>query len=94
MNQTGYFLPGSKSGGRISSASRGKPSRAGLVAFGAVLVSLYASVLSILVTIVWAVVTLALTFALPRLQRPGRGAPAAAVPAPQPTPAQAPDPGR
>jgi len=42
---------------------------AGLVAFGAVLVSLYASVLSVLVTVVWAVVTLALTFVLPRLQR-------------------------
>jgi UDP-GlcNAc:undecaprenyl-phosphate/decaprenyl-phosphate GlcNAc-1-phosphate transferase len=42
---------------------------AGLVGFGAVLVSLYASVLSVVVTLVWAVVTLALTFALPRLQR-------------------------
>jgi UDP-GlcNAc:undecaprenyl-phosphate GlcNAc-1-phosphate transferase len=41
---------------------------AGLVAFGAVLVSLYASVLSVVVTVVWAVVTLAMTFALPRLK--------------------------
>jgi UDP-GlcNAc:undecaprenyl-phosphate GlcNAc-1-phosphate transferase len=42
---------------------------AGLVAIGAVLVTLYASVLSIVVTIVWAVVTLVLTFALPRIRR-------------------------
>ena len=56
---------------------------AGLVAFGAVLVSLYASVLSILVTVVWAVFTLALTFVLPRLQHSAVGVaapPPAAVP--------------
>jgi len=41
-----------------------------LVAFGAVLVSLYASVLSVAVTVAWAVVTVVLTFALPRLRRP------------------------
>jgi UDP-GlcNAc:undecaprenyl-phosphate GlcNAc-1-phosphate transferase len=40
-----------------------------LVAFGAVLVSLYASVLSVVVTLAWAVLTLALTFALPRWRR-------------------------
>jgi UDP-GlcNAc:undecaprenyl-phosphate GlcNAc-1-phosphate transferase len=43
---------------------------AGLVAFGAVLVSLYASVLSVVVTLVWAAVTVVLTFVLPRLRRP------------------------
>jgi len=43
---------------------------AGLVAFGAVLITLYASVLSVVVTLVWAVLTLAMTFALPRLRRP------------------------
>jgi UDP-GlcNAc:undecaprenyl-phosphate GlcNAc-1-phosphate transferase len=48
-----------------------------LVAFGAVLVSLYASVLSVVVTLVWAVLTIALTFALPRWRR----AAAVAVPA-------------
>jgi UDP-GlcNAc:undecaprenyl-phosphate/decaprenyl-phosphate GlcNAc-1-phosphate transferase len=42
-----------------------------LVAFGAVLVSLYASVLSVVVTVVWAVLTVAMTFALPRWRRPG-----------------------
>jgi UDP-GlcNAc:undecaprenyl-phosphate GlcNAc-1-phosphate transferase len=36
----------------------------------AVLITLYANVLSILVTLVWATVTLVLTFALPRLRRP------------------------
>jgi UDP-GlcNAc:undecaprenyl-phosphate GlcNAc-1-phosphate transferase len=46
---------------------------AGLVAFGAVLVTLYSSVLSVVVTVVWAVVTLALTFVLPRLRRPTIG---------------------
>jgi len=45
---------------------------AGLVAFGAVLITLYASVLSVVVTLVWAVLTLAMTFALPRLRRPTR----------------------
>ena len=44
---------------------------AGLVAFGAVFVTLSASVLSVVVTLAWAVLTLALTFALPRLRRPG-----------------------
>jgi UDP-GlcNAc:undecaprenyl-phosphate GlcNAc-1-phosphate transferase len=42
---------------------------AGLIAFGAVLISLYASVLSIVVTVVWAALTLVMTFALPRLRR-------------------------
>jgi UDP-GlcNAc:undecaprenyl-phosphate/decaprenyl-phosphate GlcNAc-1-phosphate transferase len=42
---------------------------AGLVAFGAVLVTLYASVLSIVVTVLWAALTLLMTFALPRLKR-------------------------
>jgi UDP-GlcNAc:undecaprenyl-phosphate GlcNAc-1-phosphate transferase len=42
----------------------------GLVAFGAVVVSLYASVLSIVVTVLSALVILVLTFALPRLKRP------------------------
>ena len=41
---------------------------AALVAFGAVLISLYASVLSVVVVIVGALLTLALTFALPRLK--------------------------
>jgi UDP-GlcNAc:undecaprenyl-phosphate GlcNAc-1-phosphate transferase len=53
---------------------------AGLIAFGAVLISLDASVLSIVVTVVWAALTLVLTFALPRLRRP------AAVPAAGPGP--------
>jgi UDP-GlcNAc:undecaprenyl-phosphate GlcNAc-1-phosphate transferase len=49
---------------------------AGLIAFGAVLISLYASVLSVLVTVLWAVVTLAMTFFLPRLRRdPGLSVP-------------------
>jgi len=43
---------------------------AGLVAFGAVFVTLSASVLSVVVTLAWAAVTLVLTFALPRLRRP------------------------
>ncbi|MGY2875705.1 UDP-GlcNAc:undecaprenyl-phosphate/decaprenyl-phosphate GlcNAc-1-phosphate transferase [Marmoricola sp. URHA0025 HA25] len=67
---------------------------AGLVAFGAVLVSLYASVLSILVTVVWAVVTLALTFVLPRLQRHGPVPPATPAPAPAAATSPAPDTGR
>jgi UDP-GlcNAc:undecaprenyl-phosphate GlcNAc-1-phosphate transferase len=44
---------------------------AALVAFGAVLVTLYASVLSVVVTLVWAALTLVVTVALPRLKRPG-----------------------
>ena len=51
----------------------------GLVAFGAVLVTLYASVLSIVVTLVWAAFTVVLTFALPWLQRRADSAPAASV---------------
>jgi UDP-GlcNAc:undecaprenyl-phosphate GlcNAc-1-phosphate transferase len=43
---------------------------AGLVAFGGVLVTLYASVLSVVITLVWAALTLVITFALPRLRRP------------------------
>jgi len=43
---------------------------AGLVAFGGVLVTLYASVLSVVITLLWATLTLAVTFALPRLRRP------------------------
>jgi UDP-GlcNAc:undecaprenyl-phosphate/decaprenyl-phosphate GlcNAc-1-phosphate transferase len=43
---------------------------AALVAFGAVLITLYASVLSVVVTLLWAALTLAVTFALPRLRRP------------------------
>jgi hypothetical protein len=55
-------------------------------------VTLYASVLSVMVTVVWAIVTLALTFVLPRLQRSGLGVAAAPVPAaPAPTSAGAPD---
>ena len=42
---------------------------AGLVAFGGVLVTLYASVLSVVITLVWAALTLVITFALPRLRR-------------------------
>jgi UDP-GlcNAc:undecaprenyl-phosphate/decaprenyl-phosphate GlcNAc-1-phosphate transferase len=42
---------------------------AALVAFGAVLVSLYASVLSVVATLLWAALTLVITFALPRLRR-------------------------
>ena len=42
---------------------------AGLIAFGAVLVSLYASVLSVVLTLLWAALTLAMTFLLPRIQR-------------------------
>jgi UDP-GlcNAc:undecaprenyl-phosphate GlcNAc-1-phosphate transferase len=42
---------------------------AALIAFGAVLISLYASVLSVVVTVVWAVLTLAMTLFLPRLRR-------------------------
>jgi UDP-GlcNAc:undecaprenyl-phosphate GlcNAc-1-phosphate transferase len=64
----------------------------GLVAFGAVLVSLYASVLSIIVTLLWAAVTVVLTFALPRLKAPG-AASRAAPPAPaSPEPSRGPEP--
>jgi UDP-GlcNAc:undecaprenyl-phosphate GlcNAc-1-phosphate transferase len=51
----------------------------GLVAFGAVLVTLYASVLSIVVTLVWAALTVVVTFALPRLQRRAQSTPTAPV---------------
>jgi UDP-GlcNAc:undecaprenyl-phosphate GlcNAc-1-phosphate transferase len=40
----------------------------GLIGFGAVLVSLYASALTVALAIAWAALTLLLTFALPRLQ--------------------------
>ena len=53
---------------------------AGLVAFGAVLVTLYASVLSIVVTVVWAVFTLAMTLVLPRIRRPSTVPTAAGAP--------------
>lgn len=64
----------------------------GLVAFGAVLVSLYASVLSIVVTLLWAALTLVLTFALPRLRAPVGGSRPMAVPAAAPEPPRAPAP--
>jgi UDP-GlcNAc:undecaprenyl-phosphate GlcNAc-1-phosphate transferase len=51
----------------------------GLVAFGAVLVTLYASVLSVVVTLVWAALTVVVTFALPRLQRRVESTPTAPV---------------
>lgn len=44
---------------------------AALIAFGAVLVSLYANPFSVLLIGVWAAVTIVLTFVVPRLQRPG-----------------------
>jgi UDP-GlcNAc:undecaprenyl-phosphate GlcNAc-1-phosphate transferase len=43
---------------------------AGLIAFGGVLASLYASRVTMLVIAVWVVVTVALTFVVPRVQRP------------------------
>jgi UDP-GlcNAc:undecaprenyl-phosphate GlcNAc-1-phosphate transferase len=43
---------------------------AGLIAFGGVLASLYASRLTLLLLVVWVVVTVALTFVVPRVQRP------------------------
>ena len=43
---------------------------AGLIAFGGVLASLYASRLTLLLLGVWVVVTVALTFVVPRVQRP------------------------
>ena len=46
---------------------------AGLVAFGAVLVSIYSGYLSWTALAVGVVITLVLTFLLPRVQRPGEG---------------------
>ena len=43
---------------------------AGLIAFGGVLASLYTSRLTVLVLVVWVVLTVLLTFAVPRVQRP------------------------
>jgi UDP-GlcNAc:undecaprenyl-phosphate/decaprenyl-phosphate GlcNAc-1-phosphate transferase len=43
---------------------------AGLIAFGGVVASLYASRLTLVVLLVWVVATVALTFVLPRVQRP------------------------
>jgi UDP-GlcNAc:undecaprenyl-phosphate GlcNAc-1-phosphate transferase len=42
---------------------------AGLIAFGGVLASLYASRLTTIVLLVWVAVTVALTFLLPRYHR-------------------------
>jgi UDP-GlcNAc:undecaprenyl-phosphate GlcNAc-1-phosphate transferase len=42
-----------------------------LIAFGAVLVTLYTNPLSVLLIGLWAAVTIVLTFVVPRLQRPG-----------------------
>jgi UDP-GlcNAc:undecaprenyl-phosphate GlcNAc-1-phosphate transferase len=47
---------------------------AGLIAFGGVLASLYASRLTVVVLSVWVVLTVVLTFVVPRVQRPA-GAP-------------------
>jgi UDP-GlcNAc:undecaprenyl-phosphate GlcNAc-1-phosphate transferase len=47
---------------------------AGLIAFGGVLASLYASRLTVVLIVVWVVLTVALTFVVPRVQRPA-GAP-------------------
>ncbi|MGH3330261.1 MAG: MraY family glycosyltransferase, partial [Nocardioidaceae bacterium] len=44
---------------------------AGLIAFGGVLASLYAGPLTTLVLVAWVVGTVALTFLVPRFQRPG-----------------------
>ncbi|MGO4255294.1 glycosyltransferase family 4 protein [Marmoricola sp. RAF53] len=44
---------------------------AALIAFGAVVITLYASVWSIVLVLAWAVMTSVLTFVVPRLQRPG-----------------------
>jgi len=46
---------------------------AGLIAFGGVLASLYASRLTVLLLVVWVVLTVALTFVVPRVQRPVGG---------------------
>ena len=43
---------------------------AGLIAFGGVLASLYASRLTLLLLVMWVVATVVLTFVLPRVQRP------------------------
>ena len=43
---------------------------AGLIAFGGVLASLYAGAFTTYLLIVWVLVTVALTFVVPRLQRP------------------------
>ena len=43
---------------------------AGLIGFGGVLASLYASRLTLLILVLWVVLTVALTFVLPRVQRP------------------------
>lgn len=44
---------------------------AALIAFGAVLITLYASLWSVALTLAWAAVTVVLTFALPRFQKQG-----------------------
>lgn len=44
---------------------------AGLIAFGGVLASLYAGQVTTVTLVVWVVLTVALTFYLPRVQRPG-----------------------
>ncbi len=44
---------------------------AALIAFGAVVITLYASVWSVVLVLAWAVMTTVLTFVVPRLQRPG-----------------------
>jgi UDP-GlcNAc:undecaprenyl-phosphate GlcNAc-1-phosphate transferase len=44
---------------------------AGLIAFGGVLASLYAGGVTTAILAVWVVATVAATFLLPRLQRPG-----------------------
>jgi UDP-GlcNAc:undecaprenyl-phosphate/decaprenyl-phosphate GlcNAc-1-phosphate transferase len=44
---------------------------AALIAFGAVAVTLYASLWSFVLVLAWAAMTLVLTFVVPRLQRPG-----------------------
>ena len=46
---------------------------AGLIAFGGVLASLYASRLTMILLVVWVVLTVLLTFVVPRLQRPAAG---------------------
>ncbi|MGH3444527.1 MAG: undecaprenyl/decaprenyl-phosphate alpha-N-acetylglucosaminyl 1-phosphate transferase, partial [Nocardioidaceae bacterium] len=43
---------------------------AGLIAFGSVLGSLYATRVTAVILAVWVVLTVALTFVLPRIQRP------------------------
>ena len=43
---------------------------AGLIAFGGVVASLYASRLTLVLLVLWVVLTVGLTFALPRVQRP------------------------